>query len=112
MLVCSTCPNWKMVKDLSEDLRWQVIYHWYIYGSSIKETQRRLFVSKRFVSNIRVLYERTKNVKHAVRRERQRVLSCEYQIVLLKFSKAFFSAIKTEGYLVALSLSTQIVAIP
>lgn len=70
-----------MVKNLSEDLRWRVIYHRYIYGSSIEETARSLFVSKRFVSNIRALYEKTKDVKPTRRKGRPRVLSCEYEIV-------------------------------
>ena len=67
----------KMVKTLSEDFRWQVIYRRYIYGSSIEETARSFFVSKRFVTNIRALYERTINVKTARRRGRLRVLQCE-----------------------------------
>lgn len=70
-----------MVKNLSEDLRWRVIYHRYIYGSSIEETARSLFVSKRLVSNIRALYEKTKDVKPTRRKGRPRVLSCEYEIV-------------------------------
>lgn len=70
-----------MVKNLSEDLRWRVIYHRYIYGSSIEETARSLFVSKRFVSNIRALYEKTKDVKPTRKKGRPRVLSCEYEIV-------------------------------
>ncbi|XP_078355939.1 uncharacterized protein LOC144640731 isoform X1 [Oculina patagonica] len=67
----------KMVKKLSEDLRWRVIYHRFIYGSSIEETARSLFVSKRFVSKIRALYERTKDVKptSSRRRGRPRMLS-------------------------------------
>ena len=32
------CPHTEMVKTLSEDLRWRVIYHRYIYGSSIEDT--------------------------------------------------------------------------
>ena len=58
-----------------------MIYHRYIYGSSIEETARSLFVSKRFVSNIRALYERTKDVKPTRRKGRPRVLSCEYEMV-------------------------------
>ena len=71
------CPHTEMVKTLSEDLRWRVIYHKYIYGSSIEDTARSLFGSKRFVSNVRALYQRTKGVKTARRRGRLRVLSCE-----------------------------------
>ena len=71
------CPHTEMVKTLSEDLRWRVIYHRNIYGSSIEDTARSLIVSKRFVSNVRALYERTKDVKTARRRGRLRVLSCE-----------------------------------
>ena len=70
-----------MVKNLSEDLRWRVIYHRYICGSSIEETAQSLFVSKRFVSNIRALYERTKEVKPTRRKGRLRVLLCEYEAV-------------------------------
>ena len=76
-IVCS----FKVVKNLSEDLHWRVIYHRHIYGSSIEETARSLFVSKHFVSNIRALYERTKDVKPTRRKGRPRVLSCEYEIV-------------------------------
>ncbi|KXJ14156.1 hypothetical protein AC249_AIPGENE19271 [Exaiptasia diaphana] len=57
------------MKRLSDDIRWKVIYHELIYGSSIKETCRALFVGKTFVCKIRQLYKRTGNVAvhtHAV----------------------------------------------
>ncbi|XP_068735212.1 uncharacterized protein [Montipora capricornis] len=44
------------MKALHEDLRWRVIYHQHLYGSSIKETARYLFTSTAFVSKIRKLY--------------------------------------------------------
>lgn len=57
-----------------------MIQHRCIYGSSIEETALSLFVSKRFISNIRALYERTKEVKPTRSKGRPRVLSCEYEI--------------------------------
>ena len=78
---CIKLCSFKMVKNLSEDLHWRVIYHRYIYGSSIEETAGSLFVSKRFVSNIKALYERTKDVKPTRRKGRPRVLSFEYEMV-------------------------------
>ena len=71
------CPHTEMVKTLSKDLPWRVIYHRYINGSSIEDTAQSIFVSKRFVSNVRALYKRTKDVKTARRRGRLRVLSFE-----------------------------------
>ncbi|KXJ06766.1 hypothetical protein AC249_AIPGENE6499 [Exaiptasia diaphana] len=50
------------MKRLSDDIRWKVIYHELIYGSSIKETCRALFVGKTFVCKIRQLYKRTGNI--------------------------------------------------
>ncbi|XP_068697569.1 uncharacterized protein [Montipora foliosa] len=44
------------MKALHEDLRWRVIYHQHLYGSSVKETARYLFTSTAFVSKIRKLY--------------------------------------------------------
>lgn len=68
-------PANKMVISLSANLRWRVIYHRYIYGSSADENARYLFVSKRFVSNIRALRERTRDVLSTMRRRGLRVLS-------------------------------------
>ncbi|KXJ20281.1 hypothetical protein AC249_AIPGENE16600 [Exaiptasia diaphana] len=62
------------MKRLSDDIRWRGIYHELIYGSSIKETCRALFVGKTFVSKIRQLYKRTGNVAVHTRRGRPRLL--------------------------------------
>ncbi|KXJ23268.1 hypothetical protein AC249_AIPGENE6133 [Exaiptasia diaphana] len=63
------------MKRLSDDIRWKVIYHELIYGSSIKETCRALFVEKTFVCKIRQLYKRTGNVAVHTRRGRPRLLT-------------------------------------
>ena len=41
--------RWTM-KALHEDLRWRVIYHQHVYGSSIIDTARYLFTNTAFVS--------------------------------------------------------------
>ena len=63
------------MKALHEDLRWRVIYHQHLYGSSIKETARYLFTSTAFVSKIRKLYRERGEVSQKRRYGRQRILS-------------------------------------
>ena len=46
----------EIFKVLHEDLRWRVIHHQYLHGSSIKETDNVLFTSTAFVPKIRKLY--------------------------------------------------------
>ena len=46
------------MRVLHEDLRWRVIYHQHLYGSSKKETANCLFTSTAFVSKICRLYRR------------------------------------------------------
>ena len=77
--------NRKIMKVLHEDLRWRVIYHQYLYGSSIKETANVLFTSTAFVSKIRKLYRQRGEVNRKRRTGRQRILSCKLVFVLFMF---------------------------
>ena len=77
--------NRKIMKVLHEDLRWRVIYHQYLYGSSIKETANVLFTSTAFVSKIRRLYRQRGEVNRKRRTGRQRILSCKLVFVLFMF---------------------------
>ena len=72
--------NRKIMKVLHEDLRWRVIYHQYLYGSSIKETANVLFTSTAFVSKIRRLYRQRGEVNRKRRTGRQRILSCNASV--------------------------------
>ena len=45
------------MKALHEDLRWRVIYHQHLYGSSIKEAARYLFTSTAFVFTFPAVYQ-------------------------------------------------------
>ena len=65
------------MRVLHEDLRWRVIYHQHLYGSSKKETADCLFTSTAFVSKIRRLYRRYGDVSRQRRRGRQRILTCK-----------------------------------
>ena len=66
------------MKALHEDLRWRVIYHQHLYGSSIRETARYLFTSTAFVSKIFKLYRERGDVSRKRRCGRQRILSRKY----------------------------------
>ena len=70
-------------KAYSTDLRWRVIYHWQIYGSSIQETANQLFVSPFFVKKIRRLYRQTRNVSPRARPGELRILTCKYSFICL-----------------------------
>ena len=65
------------MKAFGDDLRWRVIYHQFLLGSSAELTANVLFVSKRFVQKIRAIYRRNGNVSRARRRGKQRFLSGE-----------------------------------
>ena len=59
------------MRVLHEDLRWRVIYHQHLYGSSKKETANCLFTSTAFVSKICRLYRRYGDVSRQRKRGRQ-----------------------------------------
>ena len=52
-----------MVKSLSNDIKWQIIYH-QLDGFSAKRTARRLYVSVATVYNVRKLYDHWGCVSH------------------------------------------------
>ena len=64
------------MRVLHEDLRWRVIYHQHLYGSSKTETANCLFTSTAFVSKIRRLYRQYGDVSRQQRQGRQRILTC------------------------------------
>ena len=74
--------KFKMVKSYSSDLRWRVIFHKHIYGSTIQETAEALFVGKSFVKDIRRLYRQTKGVGRQVGKGRRRILTCKLGLEL------------------------------
>ncbi len=63
------------MKAFDDDLRWRVIYHQFLLGSSADLTANVLFVSKRFVYNVRAIYRRSGDVTRLKRKGRQRLLS-------------------------------------
>ncbi|XP_028394601.1 uncharacterized protein LOC114518809 [Dendronephthya gigantea] len=70
------------MKAFDDDLRWRVIYHQYLLGSSAQLTANSLFVSKSFVYKIRAIYKRNGNVTRAIRRGKQRLLSARENEIL------------------------------
>ena len=52
-----------MVKSLSNDLKWRIIYY-QLDGFSAKKTARRLYISVSTVYNVRRLYDRWGCVNH------------------------------------------------
>ena len=50
------------MKAYSQDLRWRVIYHQYLAGSSVQETADALYVSVGWVKKIRGMYKRRGHV--------------------------------------------------
>ena len=64
-----------------------MIYHQFLYGSSIKETVNVFFTSTctAFVSKIRRLYRQRGEVNRKRKKGRQRILSCKLVFVLFMF---------------------------
>ncbi|KAL5005222.1 hypothetical protein ScPMuIL_018678 [Solemya velum] len=71
-----------MVKDYSEDLRWRIIYHQHIHGSSAKTTSDALFVSLDCVYKIRRVYKQTGRVGKRPRPGPGRTLTRRQQHIL------------------------------
>ena len=58
----------KIVKAYSEDLRWRVLYQTHLRGLSAEEIADNLFVSKRWIKEIRRLYSTTGKVSRSPRK--------------------------------------------
>ncbi len=63
------------MKAFDDDLRWKVIYHQFLLCLSADLTANILFVSKRFMYNVRAIYRWSGDVTRLKRKGRQRLLS-------------------------------------
>ena len=70
--------NAKMVKAYGPDLRWRVIFLYFIFREAPKKIAEILVVSQSWVNKMIRLYRRKNNVTETPRLGRPRVMSGEY----------------------------------